>query len=305
MRLVSFFALLALGLTASAHGYKYLGDDNGQYVVTGDGYIGDESDIEQGDVLYGVGKGGVDYFPAPPDYSTDVYVKPKDYPDTGDQYYEETYQPPDQESAEQIHQRAWDETGGACDTFKNPHSYGCTQWNFDGNGVFPWFKMNWWDVMQGQWFSVTYVRNGGGKIQCANGKTVRGENNDCEFSMAKNPDRPTQPFGIVNTKNGSLLGSMWINGAQVSWDNWMGKQVWTDPDSFRQIDDYTVQFSMYETKYSKQYGLFVCRDFNRNSNHHLLCKWYMQFPNQKGWVEKGFMGFLTQEVWDGFRQSVH
>ncbi len=93
------------------------------------------------------------------------------------------------------------------------------------------------------------------------------------------------------------MGQMWVDGATVSWENWLGQTVWTDPNSFMEVDDYTVQFTMYEGNYSH---LFICRDFNRNSNHHLLCKWMMQFPGQDGWVEKGYMGFLTMDVWNGF-----
>lgn len=183
-----------------------------------------------------------------------------------------------------IAQEAYNGTGGACDIQAEPHSYACTHWNFVGNHVFPLFQMDWYGALQGEWFSVTYV----------NPLT---QNVGEEFYMSKNPQRPTQPMGVVNTRNGDMLGSMWINGDSMVWNNWLGYTLATDPSTFRVLDAYTVEMQAFEGQYVH---LFRCRDFNRNDKHHFLCSWDLWMPENQQWHHKGYMGFLTRQDWDAF-----
>jgi len=316
MRSISFLALVAMTFTASAGGYRH----KQKYAVpqgyigqpTVQGYIGqpiDPRDLQNGNYVV-TGYGNYDnqnvYVPAPPDYSNQVTQRPN-YPQYNDMPSVDTYQPPAQ-NPDDVFQQAWDGSGGTCNTRENPHSYGCTLWNFNGNGTFPWFPMD-WSRLRGPWFTVVYVRNPNlGAIDCSSGIQIPDdENRDCEFSMRKNPDRPTQPMGVENTYNHKLVKQMIIDKwGNVSWNNWLGKHVQSDAGSVIQRDPYTMQFQWHETTSNgAQYvHNFTCRDFNRNSNHHLLCKWDMWFPGTDHWVEKGFLGFLTQEVWDGFFQQV-
>ncbi len=187
-----------------------------------------------------------------------------------------------------VFQEAWNATGGACDVRANPHSYACTKWNFDGNHVFPLMPIQWETVMQGEWFSVTYV----------NPLT---ENNGPEFYMAKLPIRPSIPLGVINAQNNSRMGSMWISGPVMDWENWLGRRLVTIPQSFRYLDAFTVEMQAREGQYVH---LFRCRDFNRNGNHHLLCSWDMWFPETQTWQHKGYMGFLTRQVWDNFTRGL-
>jgi hypothetical protein len=178
---------------------------------------------------------------------------------------------------------AYNATGGACDIKANPHSYACTHWNFAGNNAFPLMPLDWMGALQGEWFTVTYVNPQG--------------NVGPELYMAVNPQRPTQPSGVVNKGNNTLVGSMWIEGKTMFFDNWMGHSFATDMQSFTFLDEYTVEMQAYEGQYLH---LFRCRDFNRNNNHHLLCSWDVWVPQQQTWTHKGYLGFLTAAVWNQF-----
>lgn len=190
--------------------------------------------------------------------------------------------------AEWVFHEAYNATHGACDTRSNPHSFACTRWNFDGNHVFPLFTLDWMGSMQGEWFTVTYV----------NPQT---ENEGAEFYMAKLPLRPSIPLGVINAQTGDRVGSMWIQGRTMVWNNWLGRTLQTDPNTFRMLDAHTVEMQAFEGQYVH---MFRCRDFNRNNNHHLLCDWYLWIPQNQQWVHKGYMGFLTRQVWDNFARGI-
>lgn len=203
-------------------------------------------------------------------------------------FYAESHQHENSPQMLEIFNQALSETGGACN-LSEPHSYACNQWNFVGNTVFPLMPLDGFNGSQGEWFAVTYV----------NSLT---ENIGEEFYMAKNPARPSQPLGVVNTQTGVKVGSMWIVGNSLVWENWLGYQFSTDPHSLVQLDAYTVEVSAYEGEYVHK---FTCRDFNRNNNHHLLCKWTLWMPEYNQWHNKGFLGFLTRQAWDAFATGQH
>lgn len=188
---------------------------------------------------------------------------------------------------EWIYEQAYNATGGACNLKQNPHSYVCNKWNFDGNQVFPLHRIDWRGVLQGDWYTVTYVN-------------PYSENEGREFYMAKNPHRPTQPMGVFNRYGNAPVGAMWIRGKEMSFENWRGYNLRSARRSYRQVDAYTVQVIMVEKKVEH---LFTCRDFNRNNNHHLLCAWDIRTRGYGGggrWEHHGFFGFLTVQVWQGF-----
>lgn len=210
-------------------------------------------------------------------------------------------------------------TEGDCNFVTNPHSYACTKVTFLEQ-LFPFFEIDWWgDLgtpwnMQGEWFAVTFVED--------NGR----ENNGKQFQMAKNPNSPNQPMGVVNKNNG-LMGSMWIEGNTVRFENWQGKELSSDPESLqlfgdvigqREIfDQYTgqvivedvvaakeVHFSMYEKVKVNGRKIhvthyFECINFNRHNNMHLQCKWDVQQGDSPR-SHKGYFGFLTKQAWDQF-----
>jgi hypothetical protein len=197
-------------------------------------------------------------------------------------------QGPSSDETENLYAKILEFTNGACDIKINPHSFACNEWNYKNNPVFPLFAMD-WDGLQGDWFSVTYAEKGR-------------ENNGGQFYMAKNIERPTQPMGVKNQSDDSLLGRVWISGTKVTFENWHGHKVSSDPQSFKVLDDYTVQFDLWTGAKGKQtLHSFDCRDFNRNNEHHLLCDWWVRTgTTDDSWVFKGYFGFIRLEVWQGF-----
>jgi hypothetical protein len=217
------------------------------------------------------------------DDQTDYYNDQPNYDGAPDMQYD-----PNQGSVsaedEGLYQSILNATGGACDVKSNPHSFACTEWTFANNPVFPLFQMD-WRQLQGEWFTVTYVN----KVS---------ENRGREFYMERNPSRPTQPMGVKNTQDNSLVGRMSIRGTTVTFENWRGRRVSSDPASFRVKDAYTVQFDLWTGENRKTLHSFDCRDFNRNGEHHLLCDWWVQGADK--WLFKGYFGFIGLNVWESF-----
>lgn len=211
------------------------------------------------------------------------------YPDTTYKHKPQYPHNPPKQDQQWIAEEAYKATGGACNMAQNPHSYACNHWNYAGNQIFPLFQLDWDFTLQGEWFSVTYV----------NPQT---ENSGPEFFMATNPHNPNQPFGMYNRNSNTPVGSMWIQGNSIVWNNWLGQTLATAPETFRWLDAYTVEMQAYEGPYVH---LFRCRDFNRNNNHHLLCSWDLWIPQQKAWQHKGYLGFLTIQVWNNFMSGKH
>lgn len=275
---------VSVGPKPEGEGYSY------QYSPPQSGYVAQPS--------YGTQPGYVvvPSYPSQPSYSPQPgYVAQPSYPSQLPVYspqptpgYPAPPAMPGFGSNEWVFQEAYKATNGSCNTKENPHSYSCTKWNYDGNPVFPLNKMDWYGIMQGEWFAVTYVNSQG--------------NTGPEFYMGQNPSHPQQPMGIFNQKNNTQMGSMWINGDRMEFANWMGGAFVTDAKTFRMLDEYTVEMQVVEGQYVH---LFRCRDFNRNGNHHYICQWHVWFSQQQKWAEKGYMGFLTRSVWDNFISKVH
>jgi hypothetical protein len=152
-----------------------------------------------------------------------------------------------------------------------------------GGGVFDLFSIDWWGTLQGEWFTVTYVNQRG--------------NDGRSFYMAKNPNSPTQPLGVFNVSSNTPVGSMWIDGDRMVFQNWQGIQLMNE--SIEVIDQHTVRLIFVEGHYLHSLN---CRDFNRNNNHHLLCAWDVKSRNNQ-WVHQGYIGFLFKHVWDDFLRS--
>jgi len=218
-----------------------------------------------------------------PEYEEQYTQEDHDYkaPDT-------IHQRPSQAEMKKMRDMIYKMTNGECDVGQNPHSWGCTHWTFNNNPVFPLMPMDWWGALQGEWIALTFVNSWQGN---------RGD----EFAMATCPSNNRQAAGIVNLQEGSLMGSMWIENDWMRFANWRGQEIVTSRDSFRELaDGYSVVTEMYTGNYSHR---FLCRDFNRNNKHHLLCAWEVQFPDQYGnmeWKNLGYMGWLTRADWEDF-----
>lgn len=172
---------------------------------------------------------------------------------------------------------------GSCVIKRNPHSYPCTVWTYQGE-FFPLFSMD-WGALQGTWFSVTYVNPTSG-------------NEGPEFFMEKNPVSPMQPLGVRNTDSGQQMKRMSIQGDRMFIENWHGFELVLTVDQV--IDNETIRL-VSEGRFPRH--AFTCRDFNRNNNHHLLCDWEEQRRPDSSWQHKGFFGFLTMSAWDNFLRN--
>lgn len=177
--------------------------------------------------------------------------------------------------------------GNLCDVDYAPHSYACHHWNYLGNSTFPLFTMDWWSL-QGEWFATTYAN-------------PTSENIGPEFQMLKNPNRPTQPMGVINNYSRQHVGSVWVTSNSMVWTNWLGQVLETDANSFRQLDAHTVE--MYAYGYQQSH-YFQCRDFNRNGGHHILCRWDVLDTQSQRWVAQGYFGFMPKSLWDSFSRAV-
>ena len=164
----------------------------------------------------------------------------------------------------------------SCQFQVNPHSYSCTRWTFDGNQMFPLLPMDWNGVLQGSWQPITFA------------DPVSG-NSNADFSMQVNPQRPSIPEGVVDNFTGQMLGSITIQNNLVFFQNWHGAQFWSIQGTTVIPDNVTARFQFTD---GQTQSTFNCRDFNRNSNHHLLCAWDTWNPQAQRWQHRGFMGFL-------------
>jgi hypothetical protein len=173
-----------------------------------------------------------------------------------------------------------------CDARNNPHSFDCQIEAFIGR-LFKNEDLDWQNVMQDEWFASTYA--------VPNGNAGHG------FVMDVNPMRPTLPArGVLNDHGQgqfSIVGSMWITGDTVTFDNWQGDRISSLPRSVVLLDKKTLQFDMADR--AGTIHRFQCRDFLRHQNHHLNCSWHTlnQF---RQWDLMGFFGFVTRQVWDDF-----
>lgn len=183
-------------------------------------------------------------------------------------------------------QVALKETQGRCQLSANPHSFACTEWTYTNSSLFPLFKMDSVQAVEGEWFAVTYVN-------------PASENDGPEFFMGQNPKSRTQPMGVINKNDNTQMGKMIIKSNEVIFENWRGRRVASEPGSLKLRDNRTVQFNMTTSRGTDH--TFHCRDFNRNSNHHLLCDWWVRAGNSD-WAMKGYIGFLPMDVWNNFLQ---
>ncbi len=177
----------------------------------------------------------------------------------------------------------------ACDQSTNPHSFECHHDAFINRSQFPLVDLDFQNVIQDEWFATTYA--------------VPAGNSGDGFVMDKNPNRPSLPGrGVFNDHgNGrfSLLGSMWINGDQVHFDNWHGEPLHSEQGSFERLDPKTFQFDAVDSL--RIVHRFQCRDFVRHDSHHLTCAWMILDNNS--WRFIGYFGFVTRRVWDEFVRS--
>jgi hypothetical protein len=173
-----------------------------------------------------------------------------------------------------------------CNPRVNPHSFDCHHAAFEGMTEFPLKPID-LATLQNEWFATTYA--------------VPGANFGQGFAMDVNPGNPKQPGrGVLNLfPNGftTVLGSMFIQGDQVFFQNWQNAPMQSMPGSMSFPDEKTVRFTTVD-----RFGfghLFVCRDFIRNDIDHLNCQW--SIANRfGGWDLAGYMGFLTRSDWDDF-----
>lgn len=176
----------------------------------------------------------------------------------------------------EIHNRVLRESGGICSILDNPHSYGCTDWTFKGNNVFPLLPMN-WSALGGNWAMVTYA------------DPVGDENKGPEFQMLKQKGRSTMPAGVFDFKSGRIVGDMDIIGNSINFKNWQGQRMSTIPGAFAVLDGLTVQMQAIDN--NNAVHMFTCRDFDRINTHHLLCRWDSRSGN-RNFEHKGYVGFL-------------
>lgn len=167
-----------------------------------------------------------------------------------------------------------------CVLSQNPHSYACHAWTFQGTQMFPLNIMD-GQALQGEWNTITY----------ANPWT---ENEGAEFKMLKETSNPHIPTGVMNKGSNTALGSLKFSGRKVVWNNWRGKKLKTKLGEYAITDSYTIKFSFPDGNYEQS---FICRDFNRNNKHHLLCEWYLirftdDFHSAYTYEFRGYFGFL-------------
>lgn len=177
-----------------------------------------------------------------------------------------------------LSQKVFDLSGGRCSLVENPHSYACNDWTFHGNEVFPLFNMDWMGRLQGNWAMVTYADPEGN------------QNAGPEFSMLLTKNKRTIPAGVFDFKSGKVVGGMRVNGPTMIFENWQGGVMSTNPSTFNQVDNFTVQMLAHDSQQNAH--MFLCRDFNRQKTHHLLCRWDSRKSSQSNWSHKGYIGFL-------------
>jgi hypothetical protein len=164
----------------------------------------------------------------------------------------------------------------------NPHSYACQSWVFQGNPMFPLNIIDWKNVIEGEWKTITYAN-------------PWSDNDGPEFKMLVRPENPRIPVGVVNKNDDSLMGSLTFQGDKAIWTNWRGKRLKTKISEYAISDSYTFKFSFKDGDDYEQ--SFICRDFNRNNKHHLSCSWYLikftdYYHSAYTYEHRGFFGFL-------------
>lgn len=168
-----------------------------------------------------------------------------------------------------------------CNPSQNPHSYACESWAFQGS-LFPLNIIDLNNVIQGEWKTLTYAN-------------PWSENDGTEFRMLVSAQNPRIPVGVINKNDNTMLGSLTFDGNKAIWTNWQGKKLKTKFDQYAVTDSYTFRFSFPDGDYYEQ--SFVCRDFNRNGKHHLICDWYLirfsdYYHSSYTYEHRGYFGFL-------------
>lgn len=164
----------------------------------------------------------------------------------------------------------------------NPHSYACQSWVFGGSHLFPLNIIDLKNEINGEWKTITY-------------SNPWSENEGSEFKMLVSAENPRIPVGVINKEDNTFMGSMTFNGQKVTWTNWRGKTLKTKMAEYAVSDSYTFKFSFKDGDLYEQ--SFICRDFNRNNRHHLVCSWYLirwnnVYQTAYTWEHRGYFGFL-------------
>ncbi|MGZ3725095.1 MAG: hypothetical protein ACXWQQ_04815 [Pseudobdellovibrio sp.] len=165
-----------------------------------------------------------------------------------------------------------------CNPEINPHSWACMDWTFNGNNQFPLFSIDWQGQIEGEWHTLTYA--------------TPTANEDAEFAMITRQDNPRVPVGVLNKDTQDFIGSLTIHGDQITFHNWRGHDLISFPVSVQMADANTFKFTLNENAQFQQ--AFVCRDFNRNEKHHLLCSWYLLrlFNDHYTYEQRAYFGFI-------------
>lgn len=168
-----------------------------------------------------------------------------------------------------------------CNMEINPHSYACHTWNFGGNYLFPLNPIEWKNQIEGEWKVLTYANPWTG-------------NEGGEFVMLVDEHNPNIPVGVLNKDTQNLMGPLTIKGDKITFNNWRGRKLKANPATVQIADTYTFKFAMEDGPNFQQ--SFVCRDFNRNNKHHLICAWYLirLYGYQYTWELRGYFGFLKE-----------
>ena len=164
----------------------------------------------------------------------------------------------------------------------NPHSYACHAWTFQGSQMFPLNVIDWKNVIEGEWKTITYAN-------------PWSDNIGSEFQMMVSPQNNRIPVGVLNRAENTLMGSLTFKGNKAVWTNWRGKTLKTKMQSYFIADSYTFKFSFKDGDMYEQ--SFICRDFNRNNKHHLMCAWYLirwndHYQTSYTYELRGYFGFL-------------
>lgn len=170
---------------------------------------------------------------------------------------------------------------GTCNPSQNPHSYICESWAFQGS-LFPLNIIDLRNVIQGEWKTLTYAN-------------PWSENDGTEFKMLVSAQNPRVPVGVLNKNDNTMLGSLTFDGNKAVWTNWQGQKLKTKFDQYAVSDSFTFRFSFPDGDLYEQ--SFVCRDFNRNNKHHLICDWYLirfsdGYHSSYTYEHRGYFGFL-------------
>ncbi len=146
-----------------------------------------------------------------------------------------------------------------CNLQTNPHSYACHAWTFEGNPAFPLNILDWKGQLMGEWKTTTYAN-------------PWSENVGPEFQMLVDSANPRIPKGVLNREDNTLMGNLVIKNDRIYFKNWRGEDFKSYKMSEYMTDSFTFKFSFPDGDYEQS---FICRDFNRNNKHHLMCSWFL------------------------------